>query len=95
MKQVVLDIFSLPEVDGCRHLPLCIDYFTKWSEAKPIADKTALTVATFLYEPICRHGCFEVQINDQRRESVHGPCTCLHDFTGVEQRITSNGLVER
>ena len=45
--------------------------------------------------------CFEGQINDQGREFVNGVCTCLPDFTGVEERITSayypqsNGLVER
>ena len=66
MKLVGLDtdICFLREVDGYRHLIVCIDYFTKWSEAKPTRDKTVLTVATFLYELMCRHGCFEVQIND-------------------------------
>ena len=99
MKQVCLDICSLP--DTCyRHLIVWIDYFTKWSEAKPIRDKITLTVATFLYELMCRHGCFEVQICDQGIEFVNDVCTCLHNLTGVEQRITSqyhsqsNGLVE-
>ena len=41
----------------------------------------------FLYERMCRHGCFEVQINDQGREFVNAVLTCMHDFTGVEQRI--------
>ena len=47
MKQVDLDLCFLPEVDGYRHLFAWIHYFTKWSEAKPIRDKTTLTVATF------------------------------------------------
>ena len=66
MKLVGLDtdICFLREVDGYRHLIVCINYFTKWSEAKPTRDKTVLTVATFLYELMCHHGCFEVQIND-------------------------------
>ena len=50
MKQVALDLCLLPEVDGYHHLIVSIDYFTKWSEANPIRDKTALTVAVFLYE---------------------------------------------
>ena len=60
-----------------------------------------MTVATFLYELMCCHGYFEVQINDQGREFVNGVCTCLHNLTGVEKRITSahhpqpNGLMER
>ena len=41
---------SLPEVDGHCHLFGCNDYFNKWSEAKPVKDKTGLTVVTFLYE---------------------------------------------
>ena len=36
MKLVGLDLSSLHKVDGYRHLIVCIDYFTKWSETKPI-----------------------------------------------------------
>ena len=89
MKQVALDLCLFPEVDGYHHLILCIDYFTKSSEAKPILYETALTVATFLYERIFRPGCFEVQINDQGTEFVNDVCTDVHNLTGVEQRITS------
>ena len=55
MKQIGIDICNLPEVDGFKHLVVCIDYFSKWSEVKPLKDKLATTVATFLYEVICRH----------------------------------------
>ena len=65
MKLIDLDLSFLLEVDGYRHFIFWIYYFTKWSEAKPPRDKTALTVAPFLYGLLCRHGCFEVQINDQ------------------------------
>ena len=101
IKQVDLDLCSLPEVDSYCHLIASIDYFTKWLKAKPIRNKTALTVASFLYELICLRGCLKVQINGQGREFVNVVCSCLHDFTGVKQRITSayhpqsNGLVKR
>lgn len=101
MKQIGVDLCSLPEVDGFRHLVVCIDYFSKWSEAKPIMNKKATTIAQFLYELLCRHGCFSIQINDQGREFVNEITNELHRLTGVEQRITSayhpqaNGLVER
>ena len=36
MSQVGVDICQLPPVDGFRYLVVLIDYFTKWSEAKPI-----------------------------------------------------------
>ena len=88
MKQVGVDICNLPEVDGYRHVIVLIDYFSKWSEAKPTKDKSAPTIAQFLYEVMCRHGCFEIQINDQGREFVNEVCKQLHDLTGVEQRVT-------
>ena len=90
-----------PEVNGYRYVIVLIDYFSKWSEAKPTKDKSAPTVAQFLYEVMCRHGCFEIQINDQGREFVNEMRKELHKLTGVEQRVTSayhpqaNGLVER
>ena len=47
MKQIGIDICNLPEVDGYRHLIVCIDYFSKWSKAKVTKDKSAPTVAQF------------------------------------------------
>ena len=44
MKQIGIDICSLPDVDGYKYLVVCIDYFSKWSEAKPTRDKSATTV---------------------------------------------------
>ena len=48
MKQVGVDLWNLPEVDGFKHLIVLIDYFSKWSEVKPVEDKSAPTVAAFL-----------------------------------------------
>ena len=101
MKQIGIDLCTLPEVDGFKHLIVCIDYFSKWSEAKAVKDKSAPTVAKFLYEIICRHGCMRIQINDQGKEFVNEVSENLHEMTGTEQRITSayhpqsNGLCER
>ena len=61
MKQVCLNLCCLPEVDGYHQRIICIDYFTKWSEPKPIRDKPALTVAAFLYKLMYRHNCCEAQ----------------------------------
>ena len=101
MKQIGIDICNLPEVGGFKHLVVCIDYFSKWSEAKPLRDKSAPTVAQFLYELICHHGCVSIQINDQGREFVNAIGENLLRMTGTEQRMTSanhpqaNGLCER
>lgn len=101
MKQVGIDLCNLPDVSGYKHLIVLIDYFSKWSEAKPVKDKSAPTVARFLYEMMCRHGCFKTQINDQGREFVNEVSKALLGLTGTEQRVTSayhpqsNGLCER
>ena len=83
MKQVGTDNWNLPETDGYCHI------ISKWSEAKPTKDKSAPTVAELLYEVMCRHGRFDVQINDQGCEFVNQVCVELHKLTGVEQRVTS------
>ena len=101
MKQVGVDLIKLPESNGFNYVIVLIDYFSKWTEAEPLTDKTAVSVAAFLYRVICRHGCFQIQINDQGREFVNSVSIALHDMTGVQQRVTSayhpqaNGLVER
>ena len=89
MKQNGINLNTLPEVDGFRHLVVSIDYFSKWSAAKTLKDKSAPTVAKFLYEIICRHGCMRIQINDQGKEFVNEVSENLHEMTGTEQRITS------
>ena len=83
MNQIYVDICNLSEVDGYCCLVVCIDYFSKWSEAKPLKDKKANTVSQFLYELICRHGCFSIQINDQGREFVNSVSAKLHRLTGI------------
>ena len=98
MKQIGVDICCIPSMDEFEYLIVCIDYFSKWSEAKPIHDKSAPTVAQFLYELICRYGCFTIQINNQGREFLNEVADEVHSMTGTQQRVTyhpqSNGLVE-
>ena len=89
MKQIGVDICRLPSVDEFEYLIICIDYFSKWPEAKPIHDKSRPTVSQFLFELICRHGCFAIQINDQDREFVNEDADELHSMTGSQQRVTS------
>ena len=71
-----------------------VDYFSKWLEAKLIKEKNVSTIAQFLYEILCRHGCIKIQINDQVSK-------VLHNMIGTDQCITSayhplsNGLHEQ
>jgi len=90
MKQVGVDIMQLPEVNGKRYVVVAIDYFSKYSEARAIDNKSASNVARFLLEEIiCRHGCPSIQINDQGREFCNSVSDELHRLTGVKQRVTS------
>ena len=45
MKQIGDDIVCLPSVDEFEYLIVCIDYFSKWSEAKSIYDNFVPTIA--------------------------------------------------
>ena len=100
MKQIGVDICCLASVEEFEYLIVCIDYSSKWSETKPVHDKSPLKAAQFLYELICEQGCFAIQINDQGREFVNEVADELHSMTGTQQRVTStyhaqsNGLVE-
>lgn len=71
-------------------MAIMMDYFTIWIEAKPLKDKTARSVAVFIYETICCHGVPAIQINDQGREFVNNVLRELHGLLGVEQRIISS-----
>ena len=45
MNQIVVDICNLPEVHKYCCLFVCINYFSKRSEANPLKDKKAMTVS--------------------------------------------------
>ena len=45
MQQIKINICSLPKVNGLKHLVIYLDYFSKWSETKPIKDKSVPTIA--------------------------------------------------
>ena len=68
---------------------------TTFDQAKPTRDKSAPIVAQFLYELICKHGCFAIQINEGR-EFVNELSENLLEMTGNRQQVTSqsNGLLE-
>ena len=62
----------LPRTDaGNAYIITASDYFTKWPEASAIPDKTASTVASFLFKLITRHGSPVIIQSDQDREFVN------------------------
>ena len=98
MKQIGIDLCTLPELDGQKHSIVCIGYFSKWSEAKAVKDKSAPTVEKVFYEII---GCMRIKINGQGKEFVNEVSQNLYEMAGTEQRITSaynppsNGICQR
>lgn len=97
MKQIGIDIYTLPEINDYKYLVVAIDYFSKRTEAKPLNKKDASSVAEFLYELVIRHLWFDMQIHDQVREYVNHVSETLYELTGVKEKVTNayHGLVER
>ena len=92
----------LPQTDrGNKYIIAATDYFSKWPEAAPLTDKTAIGVADFLFSIFCRHGWPETVLSDQGREFVNKVSRTLFEHTNVEHRISSayhpqtNGLNEQ
>lgn len=46
-------------------------YFSKWVEAFPLQDKSAINVARAIYAAYCRHGAPNDIITDQGKEFVN------------------------
>ena len=86
---------------GNAYIITCTDFFTKWPEASAIPDKSALSVASFLFQLITRHGSPVIIQSDQGREFVNQVNKHLFERSGVEHRISAayhpqtNGLDER
>ncbi len=87
---------------GNRYIVTCIDYMTKWAEAKPLPDKSARQVAWFLYEEIiCRYGCPQIIQSDNGLEFVNEVVKeLLKQFQIWHQTVSpyrpqANGMIER
>ena len=53
---VAVDILEVPVSRNNRYLLVIQDYFTKWAEALPFHDKTALSITTALVNLFSRFG---------------------------------------
>lgn len=59
-------------------------------EARPLKDKTFVSIARFIYENIiCWHGYLKIQISDQRRKCMDNLNDELSRLTGTKLWVTS------
>src|SRR6266511_4328821 len=106
------DIFERWEVDivgplpitreGNRYIVVAIDYFSRWSEARPLKAANADTVATFLYEEIiCRFEAPRILQSDRETYFINEVIQRLTKRFKIKHSLSSpyhpqsNGLVER
>lgn len=57
--------------NGNQYILTVTDYFSKYVEAVPIPDKSAVSVAKGIYKIYCRHGAPVSLICDQGREFIN------------------------
>src|SRR6266542_5247507 len=108
---VLMDIFErwgidivrpLPQIeDGYRYIVVAIDYFSRWSEARPLIHANARQVAKFIYEEIiCRFSTPRVLQSDRGTHFVNEVIQELTDKFWIQHSLSlpyhlqSNGLVE-
>src|SRR6266498_5552562 len=85
-----------------KYIVVAIDYFTKYPEARALANANARNVANFLYEDIiCRYGCprkiisdKETHFNNQIIERLLEQFKIRHNLL-TSYHPKTNGLVER
>ena len=102
--RIAMDILDVcdPTPEGFRYILVIADYFSKWTEAFPIKDKCADTVADVLVDKIILRFWMPLVIHsDQGREFENGLMKSLCSLLGCVKTRTapyhpqSDGMVER
>ena len=92
---------SVTTAKGNWYVLVMVDYFSRWTEACPLPDKTALAVADAFQHIVCRFGMPMVIHSDQGREFEIKVMQELCLLCGSHKTRTtpyhpeSDGLVER
>ena len=103
-ERVAMDLLdmSITSAKGNRYVLVMVDCFSRWTEACPLPDKTAISVAdAFFSNIVCRFGMPSVIHSDQGREFenkvMHELCILggSHKTKTTPYHPESDGLVER
>ena len=103
-ERVAMDLLdmSITSAKGNRYVLVMVDCFSRWTEACPLSDKTAISVADpFFRNIVCRFGMPSVIHSDQGREFenkvMHELCILggSHKTKTTPYHPESDGLVER
>ena len=100
---VAVDLKQLPTTsEGHKWMAVAVCHSTKFVEAAPLVDKTAESVAEFLFRDVfARYGVVRYMLTDRGREFSNGIADALAEKLGVSRRCTSpyhpqaNGVAER
>ena len=102
MAQVGIDLMKLKPSKGYNYVITATDYFTKYVEMGALMDKTALSVAAWIFDNIfCCYSVTDIHITDNGMESVNQISKELYSRCNVAHHITSpyhptvNELMER
>lgn len=102
MERIATDILGeFPVTDkGNRYILVVSDYFTKWTEAFPMPNMEAQTVARLIVEVICRFGVPVLIHSDQGRQYeslLFRRCAtiCKSEKQEPHHTTQSDGMVER
>ena len=92
---------SITSAKGNRHVLVMVDCFSRWTEACPLSDKTAISVTdAFFSDTVCRLGMSSAIHSDQGREFenkvMHELCILggSHKTKTTPYHPESDGLVE-
>ena len=89
MEKIAIDIFGeLPLTEkGNEYIVVISDYFTKWTEALPMPNMGACTVAKILVEEVlCRFGIPQTIHSDQGRQFESNLFQEMCKLLGIEKK---------
>ena len=86
---------------GNKFVVIATEYLTRWVEAAAIPNKSALQIAAFFKELVCRFGVMNFLQSDQGTEFCNAIVDNLEKMLGFKHKVSAayhpqtNGLVER